>query len=60
MWAVIDAISNPLPRKSYAIHVYGGDLVNRAGRSIWHPCTQVRELYDVEQLSAYVKDMMAG
>ncbi len=56
----IHAISNPLPRKSYAIHVYGGNIVNRPGRSIWNPHTQVRESYDVERLSAYVKEMMAG
>ncbi|ETW92810.1 MAG: hypothetical protein ETSY1_42025 [Candidatus Entotheonella factor] len=55
----IHAISNPLPRKSYAIHVYGGDIVNRAGRSIWNPHTLVREPYDIQQLSAYVKEMMS-
>ncbi|PON18989.1 hypothetical protein C2W62_05030 [Candidatus Entotheonella serta] len=56
----IHAISNPLQRKSYAIHVYGGDIVNRAGRSIWNPHTLEREPYDVDRLSAYVKEMMAG
>ncbi len=54
----IHAISNPLDRKSCAIHVYGGDIVNRPGRSIWHPVTQEREPYDIHQLSAYVKEMM--
>lgn len=56
----IHAISNPLPHKSYAIHVYGGDLVNRPGRSIWNPHTLARESYDIHQLAAYVKDMMAA
>lgn len=54
----IHAISNPLDRKSYAIHVYGGDIVTREGRSIWHPDTQEQEPYDIHQLSAYVKQMM--
>lgn len=56
----IHAISNPLDRKSCAIHVYGGDLVDRPGRSIWHPVTQEREPYDIYTLSAYVKEMMQG
>ncbi len=56
----IHAISNPLQRKSYAIHVYGGDIVNRAGRSIWNPHTLEREPYDVDRLSAYVKEMITG
>ena len=54
----IHAISNPLTRKSFAIHVYGGDLVNRAGRSMWNPTTQVREPYDIKQLSTYTREMM--
>ena len=53
----IHAISNPLDRKSYAIHVYGGDIVERPGRSMWSPHTQVRENYNMEQLTQYSKDM---
>ncbi|MFT5172147.1 MAG: putative metal-dependent enzyme (double-stranded beta helix superfamily) [Gammaproteobacteria bacterium] len=54
----IHAISNPLARRSYAIHVYGGDLVNRQGRSMWNPTTKVREPYDIKQLSTYTREMM--
>ncbi len=56
----IHAIANPLDRKSYAIHVYGGDIVTRKGRSIWNPKTQAREPYDTAQLSAYVREMTKG
>ena len=56
----VHAISNPLSRKSYAVHVYGGDLVNRDGRSVWNPHSGAREDYNVDKLSAYVKEMMAA
>jgi predicted metal-dependent enzyme (double-stranded beta helix superfamily) len=56
----IHAISNPLDRKSYAIHVYGGDIVTREGRSMWNPYTQVCEPYDINRLSAYVREMTKG
>lgn len=53
----IHAISNPLSVNCYAIHVYGGDLVTRKGRSMWNPHTLAREPYDIDQLSAYIKEM---
>lgn len=56
----IHAISNPLDRKSYAIHVYGGNIVMREGRSMWNPHTQAREPYDIHGLSAYVREMSKG
>ncbi|MCZ6873576.1 MAG: hypothetical protein O7G88_08615 [bacterium] len=56
----IHAISNPLDRKSYAIHVYGGDIVAREGRSIWNPHTQACEPYDINRLSEYVREMSKG
>ena len=56
----IHAISNPLDRKSYAIHVYGGDIVTREGRSIWNPHTQACEPYDINRLSEYVREMSKG
>ncbi|MFC1681789.1 hypothetical protein ACFL1S_08450 [Pseudomonadota bacterium] len=33
----VHAIANPLPTSSSAIHVYGGDLVERSERSMWNP-----------------------
>ncbi|MBV1878215.1 MAG: hypothetical protein KUG79_11285 [Pseudomonadales bacterium] len=53
----IHAIANPKKTKSYAIHVYGGDIVKQRGRSIWNPHTIKQEPYDVNQLTEYVKEM---
>lgn len=54
---VIHAIENPLSRISSAIHVYGGDLVERSSRSMWNPHSHDRENYEITQLMAYVKEM---
>ncbi len=53
----IHAIHNPLPTRSAAIHVYGGDLVNREGRSVWNPRSMEREDYEINQLSRYTKEL---
>ena len=53
----IHAIANPLQSSSSAIHVYGGDLVERGGRSMWNPHTSEREDYEIGQLIEYVKEM---
>ena len=53
----IHAINNPIERKSNAIHVYGGNLVSREGRSMWNPRTQEREDYEIGQLSEYTKEL---
>ena len=53
----IHAIANPLPTDSSAIHVYGGDLVERPERSLWNPHTYNREDYEITQLMEYVKEM---
>lgn len=53
----VHAIENPLPSVSAAIHVYGGDLVERQGRSLWNPHTQEREDYDIARLVAYVAEI---
>ena len=55
--ATIHAIHNPLHRQSKAIHVYGGDLFKRGGRSIWNPDTMLEEEYDVERLTAYINQL---
>ena len=57
---VIHAIANPLPGTSSAIHVYGGDLVERSERSMWNPHTNERENYDITQLITYVTEMSAA
>ncbi|MBL4866094.1 MAG: hypothetical protein JKY67_06940 [Pseudomonadales bacterium] len=53
----IHAISNTLGKKCYAIHVYGGDIVNQSGRSMWNPKTLAREPYDIDKLGVYIKEM---
>jgi predicted metal-dependent enzyme (double-stranded beta helix superfamily) len=56
----VHAIANPLPAVSSAIHVYGGDLVERSDRSMWNPHTEEREDYDITRLIAYVSEMSAS
>jgi predicted metal-dependent enzyme (double-stranded beta helix superfamily) len=56
----VHAIANPLPADSSAIHVYGGDLVERSDRSMWNPRTEEREDYDITRLIAYVSEMSAS
>jgi len=53
----IHAIHNPLPTVSSAIHVYGGNLINREGRSVWNPKTNQREDYEINRLQAYTKEL---
>ncbi len=53
----IHAINNPIEQKSNAIHVYGGNLVSREGRSMWNPRTKEQEDYEIGQLSEYTKEL---
>ena len=53
----IHAIANPLPTSSSAIHVYGGDLVERDERSMWNPHSLEREDYDITRLIEYVREI---
>lgn len=56
---VVHAIANPLPTSSSAIHVYGGDLVERSDRSMWNPRTNEREDYEITRLITYVNELSA-
>ena len=53
----IHAITNPSERKSNAIHVYGGNLITREGRSMWNPRSQKCEDYEIGKLSEYTKEL---
>ena len=53
----VHAIANPLSANSSAIHVYGGDLVERSNRSMWNPHTDEHEDYDITRLLTYVTEM---
>lgn len=56
----LHAIANPLSVISSAIHVYGGDLVERSDRSMWNPRTDEREDYDMTRLLTYVTELSAS
>ncbi len=45
---IIHSVTNPIPRLSGAIHVYGGDFF-AAARSEWDPETLSEQRYDVEK-----------
>jgi predicted metal-dependent enzyme (double-stranded beta helix superfamily) len=45
---IIHSVTNPIPRLSGAIHVYGGDFF-AAARSEWDPETLIEQRYDVEK-----------
>ena len=56
----IHAVVNPLESESYALHVYGGDAVTRAGRSMWNPHTMAREEFDLERSGEYTRELSAN
>ena len=45
---IIHAVTNPLPRLTGAIHVYGGDFF-AASRSEWDPETLLEQRFDMEK-----------
>lgn len=53
----IHAVANPLATESRALHIYGGDLLEREGRSMWNPHTSAREVYEVKQLTKYADEI---
>jgi hypothetical protein len=42
-------VTNPIPRFTGAIHVYGGDFFRSGRRSEWDPETLLEEPWDVER-----------
>lgn len=44
---IIHSVTNPIPRFTGALHVYGGDFFNPAHRSEWDPETLLEEPWDV-------------
>jgi hypothetical protein len=49
----IQAVENPRQAFAEAIHVYGGDITARPGRSEWDEATQVEVDYDFERTRRY-------
>jgi len=46
---IIHSVTNPIPRLTGAIHVYGGDFFKPGRRSEWDPETLLEEPWDVER-----------
>ena len=46
---IIHSVTNPIPRFTGAIHVYGGDFFKPGRRSEWDPETLREEPWDVER-----------
>ena len=51
---IIHSVTNPIPKLSAAIHVYGGDFF-AAHRSQWDPEALVEEPYDTDQVMAVLE-----
>jgi predicted metal-dependent enzyme (double-stranded beta helix superfamily) len=45
---IIHSVTNPIPRLTAAIHVYGGDFFDPADRSEWNPETLLEQPWDPE------------
>ena len=50
---LIHAVANPLGELNGALHVYGGDLVERPGRSLWEPGAMTEEDYSFDKVVEY-------
>lgn len=46
---VIHSVTNPIPRLTGAIHVYGGDFFDPTHRSEWNPETLLERPFDAER-----------
>ena len=49
----IHAVTNPVARFTGAIHIYGGDITNRPGRSEWDEDTLDETDYDFDRVRQY-------
>ncbi|NKB59246.1 MAG: hypothetical protein GKS00_23225 [Alphaproteobacteria bacterium] len=52
---IIHSVTNPLPRLTGAIHIYGGDFF-RVARSEWDPETHHEQAYDMEKNLKMLED----
>jgi hypothetical protein len=53
----IHAIENPFDRTSFAIHVYGGDLLS-APRRMWNPFTLQEEPFESQTVMRYARQLL--
>ena len=54
---LIHAIENPLAELNGALHVYGGDLKDRPGRSLWDPETDEELDYEFARVLQFTEQM---
>ena len=54
---LIHAIGNPLADLNGALHVYGGDLQDRPGRSLWDPESGEELDYDFSRVIQFTEQM---
>jgi predicted metal-dependent enzyme (double-stranded beta helix superfamily) len=57
---IIHSVTNPIPRLTGAIHVYGGDFFNPARRSEWDPETLLEGPFDPERAVRRFEEANAG
>jgi predicted metal-dependent enzyme (double-stranded beta helix superfamily) len=55
---IVHSVTNPIPRLTGALHVYGGDFFG-AERSEWDPETLLEGRYDAERAMRYFEEMNA-
>lgn len=55
----IHGVTNPRQRFTGAIHVYGGDITRRPGRSEWDEATFEEVSYDFDRVKQYFEDANA-
>jgi predicted metal-dependent enzyme (double-stranded beta helix superfamily) len=53
---IIHSVTNPIPRLTGAIHIYGGDFFNPADRSEWDPETLLEEPWDPARAARRFED----
>jgi predicted metal-dependent enzyme (double-stranded beta helix superfamily) len=46
---LIHSVTNPIPRLTGALHVYGGDFFNSVRRSEWDPETLMEQPFDTDR-----------
>jgi predicted metal-dependent enzyme (double-stranded beta helix superfamily) len=46
---IIHSVTNPIPRLTGALHVYGGDFFNPGRRSEWDPQTLMEQPFDLDR-----------
>lgn len=56
---LIHAVANPLTTLNGGLHVYGGDLMARPGRSLWDPDSGAEQDYAFERVLEYTARLSA-